>query len=62
MKNTWALDHQTKNYYYWFMLDSEGKPVYNCTKDNNPPASESGYYNLIALKTLKNDNSNMVNS
>lgn len=47
----WTLVLQTKNYFYWQHADG----YFNCTKDNNPPIGESGYWNLVALRNMKND-------
>jgi hypothetical protein len=47
----WTLVLKTNNYYYWQHLEG----YYNCTKDNNHPTTESGYYSLKALQEMKND-------
>lgn len=51
----WIFVEKTANYHYWRCSDSDGKPYYNCTKDDNPPVEHWGYYNLQSLKAMKND-------
>ena len=48
----WTLVLKTKKYYYWKHEDG----YYNCTIFDQPPAyGTTGYYNLMALRNLKND-------
>jgi hypothetical protein len=49
--DNWILILKTNKYYYWKHKDN----YYNCTKNNTPPITESGYYNLNSLRLLKND-------
>jgi|SRR5581483_5516505 len=54
----WKLVEYTGAYYYWSTVDDDGETIYNCTTSNNPPQTNSGYYNLDAFKKLKNDEGN----
>jgi hypothetical protein len=47
----WTLELKTNKYYYW--KHKEG--YYNCTEDEKPPKVKSGYWEIAALRKLKND-------
>ena len=52
----WAYVQNVRGHTYWQKLDPEGKTIYNCTDDGEPPAKTAGgYYDLSALKRLKGD-------
>jgi hypothetical protein len=50
-KDKWVMVYHSDNYYYW--KHAEG--FYNCTTENKPPLTESGYQFIIALASLKNE-------
>jgi len=53
MKINWTKGQKIKDYQIWYYDDTDGKRVYNVTKDDNPPENEAGYYSLVYLYHVK---------
>ena len=53
-KIKWIFIETYKSYDYYYYLDGNSK-VYNCCKSGEkmPETTQGGYYNLVALKVLK---------
>lgn len=50
---TWEKIESRAGYTFWKYEDHDGKMVYNCTMDKNPPNGEAGYYSYAYLLKVK---------